>query len=177
MTAKESVATSGRRDEDDGLLDARHAIADAVMSRVGAEIPGLSPHFGEAYERSDDPEAVLYHKTGGQFRFLAFAFSPWRMWDLHVGVVPIDAQRLSVGFHISERAGSVLLEDLGRLGAGIGAAVQHREDAVEYQANLPPVVVSETSTESLAGVIADLCRRYAPVAAAIECPREMRDGG
>jgi len=81
--------------EDDGLRQLRHSIAESVMARMKSEIPGLSPHFGEHYEATDEPEAIVYRSSGATFRWLAFAFSPWRMWDLHVGVVPADRHRLA----------------------------------------------------------------------------------
>jgi hypothetical protein len=161
--------------DDDGLRQLRHSIAESVMARLKSEIPGLSPHFGEHYETTDDPEAAFYRSSGGTFRWLAFAFSPWRMWDLHVGVVAIDRGRLSVGFHISERAGPSLLDELKRLGDGIDAPVLHQKAAVEYQANLPPIDVDAVSLEALVDTVAQLCRKYAPVAARVRCPAEMRD--
>jgi hypothetical protein len=171
-----SETPSARSDAgDDGLRQLRHSIAESVMARMKNEIPGLSPHFGEYYEKTDDPEAIAYRSSGATFRWLAFAFSPWRMWDLHVGVVPADRRRLSVGFHISERASPSLLDDLKRLGADIDAPVQHQKIAVEYQANLPLIDADAVSLETLVDTVAELCRKYAPVAASVRCPAEMRD--
>jgi len=169
-------ARAGERDgDDDGLRQLRHAIAESVMARMKKDVPGLSPHFGEHYETTDDPEAIVYRSTGGTFRFLAFAFAPWRMWDLHVGVVPIDRRRLSVGFHISERASPALMTDLKRLGAGINAAVQHQKAAVEYQANLPPIAAAAVSLDAIVDTVSELCRKYAPFAASVASPPEMHD--
>jgi hypothetical protein len=170
-----STRTDNAGADDDGLRKLRHSIAGSVMARMKNEIPGLSPHFGEHYEKTDDPEAIVYRSSGATFRWLAFAFSPWRMWDLHVGVVPIDRGRLSVGFHISERARPSLMDDLKRLGADIGAPALHQKAAVEYQANLPPIDVGAVSVETLVDTVAQLCRKYAPVAASVRCPAEMRD--
>jgi hypothetical protein len=179
MMSKVFQTASTRTDnvgaDDDGLRQLRHSIAESVMARMKNEIPGLSPHFGEHYEKTDDPEAIVYRSSGATFRWLAFAFSPWRMWDLHVGVVPIDSGRLSVGFHISERARPSLMDDLKRLGADIGAPALHQKAAVEYQANLPPIDVGAVSVETLVDTVAQLCRKYAPVAASVRCPAEMRD--
>jgi hypothetical protein len=179
MMSKVFQTASTRTDnvgaDDDGLRQLRHSIAESVMARMKNEIPGLSPHFGEHYEKTDDPEAIVYRSSGATFRWLAFAFSPWRMWDLHVGVVPIDCGRLSVGFHISERARPSLMDDLKRLGADIGAPALHQKAAVEYQANLPPIDVGAVSVETLVDTVAQLCRKYAPVAASVRCPAEMRD--
>jgi hypothetical protein len=179
MMSKVFQTASTRTDnvgaDDDGLRQLRHSIAESVMARMKNEIPGLSPHFGEHYEKTDDPEAIVYRSSGATFRWLAFAFSPWRMWDLHVGVVPIDRGRLSVGFHISERARPSLMDDLKRLGADIGAPALHQKAAVEYQANLPPIDVGAVSVETLVDTVAQLCRKYAPVAASVRCPAEMRD--
>jgi hypothetical protein len=179
MMSKVFQTASTRTDNvgagDDGLRQLRHSIAESVMARMKNEIPGLSPHFGEHYEKTDDPEAIVYRSSGATFRWLAFAFSPWRMWDLHVGVVPIDRGRLSVGFHISERARPSLMDDLKRLGADIGAPALHQKAAVEYQANLPPIDVGAVSVETLVDTVAQLCRKYAPVAASVRCPAEMRD--
>ena len=161
--------------DDDGLRQLRHSIAESVMARMKNEISGMSAHFGEHYEKTDDPEAIVYRSSGGTFRWLAFAFSPWRMWDLHVGVVPIDRSRLSVGYHMSERASPSLMTDLKRLGAEINASVQHQIAAVEYQANLPPIAVDTVSIDAMVDTISGLCRKYAPVAAAVACPAEMRD--
>jgi hypothetical protein len=175
--AKTTPARSGNVDaDDDGLRQLRHSIAASVMSRMKSEIPGLSPHFGEDHETTDEPEVIVYRSSGASFRWLAFAFSPWRMWDLHVGVVTADRRRLSVGFHISERASPCLLDDLNRLGADIGAPVQHQKVAIEYQANLPLVDVDAVSLDTLVDTVAQLCRKYAPVAASVRCPAEMRDG-
>lgn len=159
----------------DGLLQLRRSIAQSVMARMKDEIPGLSPHFGEDYEQADDPEAVFYRGSGASFRWVAFAFSPWRMWDLHVGVVPTDDGRLSVGFHCSERASAALLEDLERLADEIDARVRHQKAAVEYQANLPLIDVDAVPLEVLVDTVARLCRKYAPVAANVRCPAGMRD--
>lgn len=167
-------AGNGRAD-DDGLRQLRQSIAQSVMARLKNEIPGLSPHFGEHYETTDDPEAIVYRSSGATFRWLAFAFSPWRMWDLHVGIVPTERRRVSVGFHISERASPNLLDDLKQLGADIGAPVQHQKVAVEYQANLPPIDTDAVSLQTLVDTVAELCRKYAPVAARVRCPAEMRD--
>lgn len=172
MTRKTSEAAGA---DDDGLLSLRRTLADSVMARLKGEIPGLSPHFGEDYLEADDPEAKLYRSSGATFRWVAFAFSPWRMWDLHVGVVPVEGRRLSVGFHISERAAPALLDDLKRLGAAVGAPVRHQAAAIEYQANLPLFDVDAARVETLVEAIAGLCRRYAPVAAKVRCPAGMSD--
>ncbi len=173
-TDRSAVSARATGGGSDGLRKLRDALAQAVKARTAGGIDGLSAHFGEDYEHSDDPEAVAYLTTGGQFRFLAFAFEPWRMWDLHVGIVPIDERLLSVGFHISERAAPVLMPELERLGAEIGAAVRHQEAAVEYQANLPPIEVDAVSLDRLADTVSELCRKYAPVARNSRCPAEMR---
>lgn len=178
MTRKTSeaavrAATAGA--DDDGLLQLRRSIADSVMARMKREIPGLSPHFGEDYLEADDPEAKVYRSSGATFRWVAFAFSPWRMWDLHVGVVPVEGRRLSVGFHISERASGALLDDLKRLGEEVGAPVRHQKAAIEYQANLPLFDVDAVPVETLVETIAGLCRKYAPVASRVRCPAGMRD--
>jgi hypothetical protein len=161
--------------DDDGLRRLRHSIAEAVMARIKDEIPGLSPHLGEDHATTDEPEVVVYRSSGASFRWLAFAFSPWRMWDLHVGVVAAERRRLSIGFHISERARACLLDDLNRLAAAIGAQVQHQKIAIEYQANLPLIDVDAVSLDTLVDTVAQLCRKYAPVAASVRCPAEMRD--
>ena len=160
--------------DDDGFRKLRDALAQAVKARTQRAVPGLSAHFGEDYERGKDPEAIAYLTTGGHFRWLAFGFAPWRMWDLHLGVVAIDERLLSVGFHISERAAPLLLRELERLGAEVGAPVQHQKAAVEYQANLPPIAVDAVSLDSLADTVSKLCRKYAEVAGKLACPAEMR---
>jgi len=180
MTRKTPEAASARAAvpgaDDEGLLRLRRAIGDRVMARMKDEIPGLSAHFGEDCEKSDDPEARIYRSSGASFRWLAFAFSPWRMWDLHVGVVVADERHLSIGFHASERAGEVLLPDLERLGRSVGAPVRHQKEAIEYQANLPLYDVDAVPLETLVGTIERLCREYAPVAAKVRCPAGMGDG-
>jgi hypothetical protein len=170
-----AVSPRAPESANDGFLGLRKALARAVKARTEGGIHGLSAHFGEDYEYSTDPEAVAYLTTGGQFRFLAFGFAPWRMWDLHVGIVPIDERLLSVGFHISERAARVLMPELERLGAEIGADVQHQKAAVEYQANLPPIAVDAVALDRLADTVSELCRKYAQVAAGLACPAEMRE--
>jgi len=161
--------------DDEGLRQLRHSIAESVMARMKSEIPGLSPHFGEDHATTDEPEVIVYRSSGASFRWLAFAFAPWRMWDLHVGVVTAERRRLSVGFHISERASPNLLDDLNRLGADIGAPVQHQKVAIEYQANLPLIDVDAVPLDSLVDTVARLCRKYARIAASVRCPAEMRD--
>jgi hypothetical protein len=160
---------------DDGLLQLRRAIARSVNARMKSEIPGMSAHFGEDYEDAEDPEAKLYRASGASFRWVAFAFSPWRMWDLHVGVVPTDDGRLSVGFHISERASAALLDDLKRLGAEVDAPVKHQKAAIEYQANLPLIDVDAVPLDAVVDTVAQLCRKYAAVAARVPCPAGMRE--
>jgi hypothetical protein len=160
----------------DGFLSLRKQLAKAVSARAHGRIQGMSAHFGEDYEQASDPESVAYQTTGGHFRWVAFAFAPWRMWDLHLGCVAIDDRHLSVGFHVSERAAGVMMTELERLGAGIGASVQHQKAAVEYQANLPPIAVEGVSLDQLADTVTELCRKYAQAAANVPCPAEMRDG-
>lgn len=164
----------GAEGANDGLRALRDALARSVKARTRERIPGLSAHFGEDYEHGSDPEAVAYATTGGHFRWVAFAFEPWRMWDLHVGVVAIDERQLSVGFHASERAASVVMPELERLGAEIGAPVRHQAAAVEYQANLPPIDVNRVSVDQLADTVSELCMKYAKVAAKVPCPAQMR---
>lgn len=177
-TSESAVARAATADaDDDGLLQLRRSLADSVMARMKGDIPGLSPHFGEDYLEADDPEARAYRSSGATFRWVAFAFSPWRMWDLHVGVVPVEGRRLSVGFHISERASGALLDDLKRLGEEAGVPVRHQKAAIEYQANLPLFDVDAVPVETLVDAIAGLCRKYAPVAARVRCPAGMRDDG
>ena len=179
MTRKTSEAASARvaGADNDGLLQLRRSLADSVMARMKGEISGLSPHFGEDYLQADDPEAKVYRSSGATFRWVAFAFSPWRMWDLHVGVVPVEGRRLSVGFHISERAAPALLDDLKRLGESIGAPARHQAAAIEYQANLPHFDVDAVPLETLVEAISGLCRSYAAVAARVPCPAGMRADG
>ena len=159
---------------DDGFRNLRDALAQKVKARTAGDVQGLSAHFGEDYEHGTDPEAVAYSTTGGHFRWVAFAFAPWRMWDLHVGVVAIDERQLSVGFHASERAAPVVMKELERLGAEYGAPVKHQVAAVEYQANLPPIAVDETSVDRIADTVSELCRKYAGVAGKLPCPPELR---
>lgn len=152
----------------------RRQLADAILRQLKAELPGISAHMGEDYQNATDPEAVRYRESGAHFHWLAFAFSPWRMWDLHVGVVDADKGRLSIGFHISERAREPLLESVTALGATIGAKAEHRPAAVEYQANLPDVAADAGNAAQLERTIADLCRAMAPVAKRIAPPEAMR---
>jgi len=160
--------------DDDDLCVFRHKLADAVFSRLNGEIKGMSAHFGESYERSSDPEALLYHQIGGSFRFLAFAFAPWRMWDLHVGTLPVESTALSAGYHISDRAAPVLMEELRRLAEARRVTIVHKEKAVEFQANLPPILISPENLAPVAEVVCGLCRDMAKVATAILCPPLMR---
>ncbi|MDP6388561.1 MAG: hypothetical protein QF654_01540 [Alphaproteobacteria bacterium] len=155
-------------------LDLRRRLAKAVVERLRAEIPGLSAHIGEDYEQSCDPEAAVLRGKGTHFQWLAFAFAPWRMWDLHIGIVAVDAGHLSCGFHISERAKDLLLDGLDEVAAEFGAAAEHRPEAIEYQAILPPVEVAGATDESLAETIADLCRRMSALADRVSPPPEMR---
>jgi len=173
-TDRGAVSPRATESRNDGFRKLRDALAQAVKARTQGGIHGLSAHFGEDYEHSTDPEAVAYLTTGGQFRFLAFGFAPWRMWDLHVGVVPIDEHLLSVGFHVSERAAPVVMAELERLGAEIDAVVKHQKAAIEYQANLPPIAVDAVSLDRLADTVSELCRKYAQVAGKLACPAEMR---
>jgi hypothetical protein len=158
----------------DGLRTLREELAKAVQTRAHGRIQGMSTHFGEDYQHGSDPEAVAYQTTGGHFHWVAFGFAPWRMWDLHLGCVAIDDRHLSVGFHISERAAPVMKAELERLGAEIGATVQHQKAAVEYQANLPPIAVDRVPIHSLADTVAELCHKYSQAANKVDCPPEMR---
>lgn len=155
----------------------RRRLARLVTAKLKAKIPGISAHVGEDCAKSDDPEAVTYHRTGAHFRWVAFAFSPWRMWDLHVGVVAVDERALSVGFHVSERAAKLLLPRLRRLGVAIGAKAAHMPRAFEYQANLPAIDVTRTTPAALARTIARLCPPMAKLAGAVAPPSAMRAGG
>ncbi len=155
----------------------RRRLARLVTARLKARIPGISAHVGEDCATSDDPEAVTYRRTGAHFRWVAFAFSPWRMWDLHVGVVAIDERALSVGLHVSERAAKLLLRRLKRLGAIVGAKAEHMPRAIEYQANLPRIDVTGTTLPALAGTIVRLCPLMAGLARAVTPPLAMRASG
>lgn len=155
----------------------RRRLARLVTARLKAKIPGISVHVGEDCAKGDDPEAVTYRQTGAHFRWVAFAFAPWRMWDLHVGVVAVDERSLSVGFHVSERAAKLLLPRLRRLGATIGAKARHMPQAFEYQANLPKIDVARTTPAALAGTIARLCSPMAKLAGVVVPPPAMRASG
>jgi hypothetical protein len=155
----------------------RRRLARLVTARLKARIPGISAHVGEDCAKGNDPEAVTYRRTGAHFRWVAFAFAPWRMWDLHVGVVAVDERSLSVGFHVSERAAKLLLPRLRRLGSTIGAKARHMPQAFEYQANLPMITVARTTPAALAGTIARLCPPMAKLAKAVAPPPAMRVGG
>jgi hypothetical protein len=162
---------------DDGLYQLRQRIAAAVIARLRPDIPGISSHFGERCVGTDEPEVLVYRHTGGQFRFLAFAFSPWRMWDLHVGIVPQGDRHLSAGFHISERAAPILMPALRGVALTIGVTVQHQPAAVEYQANLPVLAIDEVPVEDIVYKTSDLCRQVARVGALTVSPEAMRKSG
>ena len=157
-----------------GLRGFRHKLASMVLDRLKDEIPGLSAHFGEDYEQAADSEAALYRQIGGSFRFLAFAFAPWRMWDLHIGNLPVDGSSLSTGYHISDRAAPLLLEKLRELAALRQVEVIHQPKAVEFQANLPPLTALPGTVDSVADVVCELCRQMAKMAASVPCPAEMK---
>ena len=176
MGSDRGTPARGSASAENGLLALRKALAQAVKARAAGRIQGMSAHFGEDYEHGSDPEAVAYQTTGGHFHWVAFAFAPWRMWDLHLGCVAVDPRHLSVGFHISERAAPFMKAELERLGAEIGAAVQHQKAAVEYQANLPPIAVDGVSIDELADEVTGLCRKFAQAAGKVPCPAEMRAG-
>jgi hypothetical protein len=155
----------------------RRRLARLVTVRLRATIPGICAHVGEDRAQSHDPEAVIYRRTGAHFRWVAFAFAPWRMWDLHVGVVAVDERSLSVGLHISERAAKLLLPRLRRLGTTVGAKAAHMPRAIEYQANLPKIDVTRTTLPALAGTIVRLCPPMARLARAVAPPAAMRARG
>jgi hypothetical protein len=158
-----------------GMRTLRLRLGASVIGKVQAEFDGLSAHYGEDYEFTDIPEAVIYHKIGGTFRFLAFACSPWRMWDFHVGVVALDSNMLSIGVHISERADPFLRDYLTSIAARLGTSVVHAPRAVEYQANLRPLDVTQIPFEEIESQIVSLCRALPLVAATAECPVAMQD--
>jgi hypothetical protein len=159
-----------------GMRGLRHRIADKVLAELAPKIGGLSAHFGESYEHTDEPEAVVYRTTGGTFRFLAIACAPWRMWDLHVGIVPLDETTLSIGFHISERAAPLLRERLESFARKNGLRVDHSPRAVEFQANLPSLDPTRDSLEAMVKQAIDVCRELAPAATGVDCPAPMRAG-
>jgi hypothetical protein len=152
----------------------RRQLAHGLIERLRGELPGLSAHMGEDYREASDPEAVHYRHTGAPFHWLAFAISPWRMWDLHVGIVDVHPLHLSVGLHISERAAEPLLEGLKTASATFGAAAEHRPAAAEYQANLPPMRVEAGDTAQLERTIGEMCRAMARLAAQAAPPAAMR---
>lgn len=156
------------------MIDYRHRLADAVLARLKAEIRGISANFGEDFENSDEPEAQIYRKTGGKFRWVAFGFAPWRFWDLHVGVVETDDGKHSLGFHISERAEPVLMPDLENLAGRIGCPVIHQKMALEYQANPRPIAADEREFDDAVGLAIDLCRDFARVATRVAVPPGFR---
>ena len=146
----------------------RRRLAEAVLARLRSEIPNISANFGEDYESSDEPEAQTYRRIGGKFRWVAFGFAPCRFWDFHVGVVERDDGQHSIGFHISERVSATMMPQLEALASEIGTTVIHQPMAVEYQANLAPLVADERRLGEAADVVVDLCRKFAPVAAGVK---------
>jgi hypothetical protein len=145
-------------------LDVRRRLGETVLSRLRREIPEISAHLGEEYEKSSEPEAVKYREIGGKFSWVAFGFAPWRFWDLHVGVVEVDEDKLSLGFHISERAAPKLRPELEKLASEIGTTVIHQNLAVEYQANFPAAAANDAHFEQILDCVIESCRRFAPVA-------------
>ena len=158
-----------------GMRTLRLRLGASVIGKLHTEIDGLSAHYGEDYEFTDTPEAVIYHKIGGTFRFLALACSPWRMWDFHVGVVALDGNMLSTGVHISERAHPFLRDHLASIAARFGTSIMHAPRAVEYQANLRPLDVTQSPFEEIERQIISLCRTLPAVVATAECPAVMQD--
>ncbi len=152
----------------------RRRLGREVLARLGGDIPGISAHIGEDYEWGADPEVRVFRERKAGFRFLAFAFEPWRMWDLYVGVVVVGADELSLGFHISERAVGTCMMRLMKLAERIGATVRHYPVVVEYRADRPVVTVSAAKFESLVNIICELCRSMSAMAASIEPPDPMR---
>jgi hypothetical protein len=156
------------------MIEYRHRLADAVLSRLKPELPNLSANFGEDYEASEEPEAQMYRTIGGRFCWVAFGFAPWRFWDLHVGVVETNDAKHSIGFHVSERAAPALMADLERLAAQIGSPLIHQTTAAEYQTNLKPLDADERNLHEAVTTAVDLCRRFAPVAARVALPPGFR---
>ncbi len=156
------------------MIEYRHRLAGAVLSRLQPELPNLSANFGEDYEAGDEPEAQMYRAIGGRFRWVAFGFAPWRFWDLHVGVVETDDAKHSIGFHVSERAAPALMADLRRLAAEIGSPLIHQKTAVEYQTNVKPLDADERGLDEAVTTVVDLCRRFALVAARVAVPPGFR---
>ncbi|MGH7659370.1 MAG: hypothetical protein ACRENA_00450 [Vulcanimicrobiaceae bacterium] len=156
------------------MIQYRHRLAEAVLSRLRTELPGISANFGEDFEASDEPEAQMYRGIGGKFRWVAFGFAPWRFWDLHVGVVETDDGRHSLGFHISERASAALMPELEMLAERIGSVVIHQTIAVEYQANRTPITADDRDFNDAVNAAMDLCRDFARVATRVAVPPGFR---
>lgn len=155
------------------LYDFRRQLASVVLTRLRSILPGISAHFGESYESARDPEAIAYHRVGGAFCFLAFAFAPWRMWDLHIGVVPVGGRAVSIGYHISERSAPILLASLREVALRDHTEVAHQAKAIEFQANLPVLDSARQSIGATGETVCGLCKRFAQVAHDVACPPSM----
>lgn len=140
----------------------RQELAARVLSEFSTELPHVSPHFGEQYVDSDDPNAQALRECGGSFEWVAFSFDPCLMWDVHVGVLTTDGQAIA-GLHVHERVSAEKPASVAAVADEIGAKYRYSAVAAEHQFNYPPVSINEVDVDHFAGNVAELCRRFAPV--------------
>jgi hypothetical protein len=137
------------------------AIARAVETRLAADLPRVSAHYGADYADSDDPPAVHLREHGDDFRWVAFGFDPHPMWDAHVGV--LAAETVLVGFHVHDRAVEERPAALDPVAEAFDATYRYSEAAAEHQWNRPAVARDAVDPEAFGATVADMCRRFAPV--------------
>lgn len=145
----------------------RREVAARVLSELSTELPQVSPHFGEQYADSDEPDAQALRECGGSFEWVAFSFDLCPMWDAHVGVLTENGQAIA-GLHVHERVSAEKPASVAAVADEIGAKYRYSAVAAEHQFNRPPVLINEVNVDSFAGNVVELCRRFEPVVDALD---------
>lgn len=140
-----------------GDLGLLQQLAQRVCSRLAGEVPGLSVHAGTDYAGSDDPRVRMLLESGGHLDWVALAFAPFSLWDLHVGLVLVQ-DHVSVGVHASSRRWPEPPPPLARAALAVGAQYTHAATAREHQFNLPPRRFTKTMVAALERRTFSLCR-------------------
>lgn len=137
--------------------EARAEIRSRILRKYGALFGNLKAHFGEDYRESREPEAIALREKRSLSNFLAFSFDPWPMWQLHVGVVPLNSREISVGIHVGQASYTIFRSELEELAHALKTTVRQVDAVSEVQCNLASMSIDTHGVEEIYGNVALLC--------------------
>lgn len=136
-------------------------LAESVENRLSSETTRLTVHHGSDYAEEEDPDASALRRSGMHFRWVAFAYEPHNMWDVHVGVL-LEGNTAIAGFHVHERVVSDDPPEVSDVATELGLAYRYSEAANEHQFNQEPVPY-ESGLDELASDVTRIYRAFLPL--------------